>query len=410
MTERAVTNLRRAGISVLACMLLVRSAWGQYGSPYPGTIPPTTWPDASANMGAGIQPFDPYALPPTSLPPSYPPVSYPPPVAPLPNTAPLPTVPPFGDPAPATLAPPPTTQPIAPPPQNNYAAPVNAPTINFGNAVPRRGWVAGYEGAILDPRFSRQTLGPRAGLIPFLGEPPLGQLPDDATRQQVVQGATDYDLGLSSRVWVGYMGQQGFGGRVRWWYLNNNAAGGEATVGDITQRLQTDIRFNVLDFEATQIGVFQTWELEVAGGVRYGMIEEGLHYTLSDSVFGNDRILTGSDTYDFSGIGPTIGLSLRRPLGNWQGVTFIAKTRYSFLFGETNVTTDATAVGGDLFDPTDLDFDETLTAWEISVGAAWTRRLQQGMIITLGGFLEGQVWNPGNLGLFGPTFHVSVSR
>ena len=80
------------------------------------------------------------------------------------------------------------------------------------------------------------------------------------------------------------------------------------------------------------------------------------------------------------------------------------------MFGDLDL---ATSISGDLDIP-DLDLiqvaDSTITSWEIQIGAAWTRILRSGAVLNLGGFLEGQVWNPDSLGFFGPTFRASISR
>jgi hypothetical protein len=223
---------------------------------------------------------------------------------------------------------------------------------------------------------------------------------------RLVTNSTDYDLTFSPRIWAGYMGRQGFGGRVTWWYFDADSKGSSATVDLLRAAMQTRVKYNVFDFEATQLGAFQNWQFEVSGGVRYAETDQSLNVILEEGLDTGSVSIAES----FSGVGPTISVSFKRPLGSWEGLTFIGKSRYSLMFGDIDL---ATFVDGD-FDIPDLDLiqasDTTVTSWEIQIGAAWTRILRSGAVLNLGGFLEGQVWNPDSKGLVGPTFRASISR
>ncbi len=332
---------------------------------------------AAPPAGAPVQ-FDPYSMPATgpTLPPTLPPATLPPGAAPQIS----------GTPYPAQL------------PQQPLLPWMNSPKQPPVGAQPRRGFFGGFEGAVLEPKVGAIRVS--RALTPILLPP------DQAEAFRLVTNSTDYDLTFSPRVWAGYMGRQGFGGRVTWWYFDADSKVSSTTIDALGAAAQTSLRYNVFDFEATQLGAFQNWQVEFSGGVRYARNDQSLNVLLEeDELTGSVRIAER-----FEGVGPTISVQFKRPLGSWEGLTFIGKSRYSLLFGNIDLSTD---ISGD-FDIPDLGIlqvgDSTITSWEIQIGAAWTRILRSGAVLNLGGFLEGQVWNPDSLGFFGPTFRASISR
>ena len=327
--------------------------------------------------GAPVQ-FDPYSMPATgpTLPPTLPPATLPPGAAPQ-N---------IGTPYPAQL------------PQQPTLPWMTSPTQPPVGAQPRRGFFGGFEAAILEPKIGvpRITRAFAPILLP----------PDEEEAFRLITNSTDFDLQFSPRVWAGYMGRQGFGGRVTWWYFDADSEVNTTNIDLLRASAQTRLKYNVFDFEATQLGAFQNWHFEVSGGVRYAQIDQNLNILLERPLESARVNLAES----FEGVGPTISIQFKRPLGSWEGLTFIGKSRYSLLFGDLNL---GTSVTGD-FEIPDLDLlqvgDTTMTSWEIQIGAAWTRILRSGAVLNLGGFLEGQVWNPDSIGFVGPTFRASISR
>lgn len=375
------------GHNLLAVLAVAAISWMTWTASAHAQPPPTiTYPPpntAAPNFtappaGAPVQ-FDPYSMPATG-PPTLPPTL--PPTTTLPGSAPQN----FGTPYPAQL------------PQQPMLPWMTSPTQPPVGAQPRRGFLGGFEAAILEPKVG--VLNISSALAPILLPP------DQEQAFRLVTNSTDYDLTFSPRVWAGYMGRQGFGGRVTWWYFDADSKVSTATVELLTASIQTRLKYNVFDFEATQLGAFQNWQFEVSGGVRYAETDQNLSVLLEE----DEASSTVNISESFSGVGPTVALSFKRPLGSWEGLTFLGKTRYSLIFGNADLTT---SVSGEI-DLPELDLlqvsDTTITSWEIQIGAAWTRILRSGAVLNLGGFLEGQVWNPNSDGLFGPTFRASISR
>jgi hypothetical protein len=255
----------------------------------------------------------------------------------------------------------------------------------------------------------------------------------------------EYDFEFSPRVWGGYQFPGGLGVRARWWHFDGSGSGTPLALGPIPAAgllpapfdsfslagvsFSSSIDLDAIDFELSQEGQFHNWEFEVAGGVRYAEIDFvnslELTLTLIDDTPPNtppdpNRVIPVAiaASSKFEGVGPTINFFARRPLGFWEGLSFVADARFAFLFGDTDVVLTTTAP---------IPFPATTIAtvsnhavqvWELKVGADWTRTLANGAQLHLGAFLEGQVWDwsipavaPGsNLGFFGPTFFVEITR
>jgi hypothetical protein len=186
------------------------------------------------------------------------------------------------------------------------------------------------------------------------------------------------------------------------------------------------LKVNSIDLEGTQDGNFHNWDFQIAGGIRYAKIE----YNMSGMIAGTIEDPIGelpagyedfTDTItaysEFSGVGPTIALSGRRPMMFADGLAFLVGVRLAFLFGDSDVllTTEnafATPI-------TSTSFEENLVqAWEIQVGFEYSRQLQSGARLFGAALLEAQVWewnsplgaSGGDLGFFGPTISFGIAR
>jgi hypothetical protein len=300
------------------------------------------------------------------------------------------------------------------------------------------GFEFGFHGAILEPQIASIS-------SPI---PVVGLFLDTIS--------PDYDFEFSPRVWAGYQFPGGLGFRGRWWHFEGDGSGTPAS-GDLTSApligliagglgfstnydtltvtnftFSSEIELDAIDLEVSQEGQFHNWEFEVAGGVRYARIDfinqAGFDVSLTDTIPPGDPPspplgplpIAFSAISEFEGVGPTINFFARRPLGFWEGLSFVADARFGFLFGDTDVAVNAT------FDDPPVTFgpipiatvsSQAVQVWELRVGADWTRTLANGSQLHLGAFLEGQIWEwnsaiaPGSdLGFFGPTFFVEITH
>jgi len=281
--------------------------------------------------------------------------------------------------------------PIVAPAYPAYAAP-------YQPLQPRGGFYGAFEGAILvaRPGTFTTTIG-----------------------TTVVSLNPDYNLTFSPRVIGGYKWSEGFGLRARYWHYDADGTGTVLDLGGGTTfgNLSSNIKLDVIDAEFTQDGQFSNWEFQVGAGVRLARINYTI--TASDPAFPG---FTASLDSEFQGLGPTIAFYARRPLRGWDGFAFVTDARFSFLFGNTDLTLTVQTPGVPppaplVIGPLNFE-DHAVTVFETRVGAEYSHCLQSGWRLTGGAYFEGQVWGWAppfgitgrDIGFFGPTFQVGLLR
>jgi hypothetical protein len=251
-------------------------------------------------------------------------------------------------------------------------------------------------------------------------EPRLGNF----TISSVVPGvpvtlttAPDHGFEFSPRIILGYEGPEGLGVRGRWWHFSDSQTAPGVISGAIPVAINgvpttTEITTDAVDLELTQDGRFHNWEFLVSGGVRFAQLE-----SLSSAIWGNPANTYFSAQTDFDGVGPTLGFSATRAMRQWEGLTFVMNSRFSFLFGDVQIEQSSNFTGIDQGPITALDVEDVMPTWDLQIGAQWTRRLNCGATFHLGAFFEAQLWDwvsPGlinsDLGFWGPTITIGISR
>jgi|GEM_PF-1201554 len=221
----------------------------------------------------------------------------------------------------------------------------------------------------------------------------------------------EYDEEVSPRFWIGYEAPNGLGFRARYWLYDHGASGTSLPqIADID--LLSSLEAEALDGEFMQTGTFCDWDVEFAGGVRWGRVEEGL--TLTGDI--GDPV-EASLFRDFEGIGPTVALSVRRPVG-CRGLSLVGGARASLLFGDDTFTIRENVIG--LLDNISLDAEDTvLSILELQVGVEWRRALASGSSLFARALFEGQTWElspmllgigDSNIGFVGGSFGVGIDR
>ncbi|MFC1759282.1 Lpg1974 family pore-forming outer membrane protein [Planctomycetota bacterium] len=365
--------------------------------PAQGAIPGPYGPGQYGNPGVAlqqIQPFDPYASTAPSLPPPLSGGSY----------------------APAYPAPPGnlSAPPIAPRPV--------IPPSNYGPGYNQGGAFGGGQSGSLFGGGSYQPFNFNGGGLyggfeaPFL-QPRYGSfaITTDAFGPSTTVATTPkHDLAFSTRFIAGFEGPGGLGFRARWWHFDDETNG----TGAITRSGNTfdattsaQLEADAIDMELTQAGRFHNWEFLVSGGVRYADIGSKIE---SSFVLPPDRFIR--TTSGFTGVGPVLSLGTRRSLRQWEGLTFVFNSRFSFLFGDHDVR-NISDVRGVIERENLASVQDVMPNWELQIGAHWTRRLNSGSTFYLGAFFEAQLWDwisPGqinsDLGFWGPTFAVGISQ
>ena len=363
-----------------AAQSLFQDAWVR-----PAQVGLPAYPNSGVQL-QNIQTFDPYGAP--SLPPPLGAPAYP---APSGNYVPPPINPPnYG----GNYVPPPysNSQPSAGawPFQNTF-------NLNGG------GLYGGFQAAILEPRFGNFTISNS----------------NDFSQAVTLRTAPDHGFSFSPRIIAGFEGREGLGFRVRWWHFGDEQSGfgridlsGPDEVFD-PATVSTEIKADAIDMELTQDGRFHNWEFLVSGGVRYAQLDS---ITVATWNNGAERFFRAET--DFDGVGPSLSFSARRSMRQWEGVTFLVNSRFSFLFGDVQVehlaNLDGTVVRPDI---SVLDVDDVMPVWDLQIGAQWTRRMQSGATFYVGAFFEAELWDwigPGlissDMGFWGPTLAIGISQ
>jgi len=232
-----------------------------------------------------------------------------------------------------------------------------------------------------------------------------------------------YDVSVSPRLWLGYQGDSGLGVRTRWWHFEQASqeqgvafpavkpglltGGNSVTIGLLTANqigdgdpihavAQYHLHLDVWDFEATDEVTAGRWSLLFAGGVRYAYLSQGQNANLTGDLGGVTSPTTqvGFVGHNFSGVGPTVALDARRPLGD-SGFALFGGLRGAVLFGRdrvnefgsstdlmTNVTTNSSSLNSEL---------GVVPVLEYEIGIEWARTVGRYRFFFRPAF-AGEVW------------------
>lgn len=274
-------------------------------------------------------------------------------------------------------------------PQSAIAAPAGVPPqelapveiyVPYGGAasVDQPGFIAGAGFYLLQPYFQNNP-----AYTVFVEHTVDTTLDPTNPNTHTIGEAADrvnvsHHMAVAPLVWLGYMGESGFGGRARWWsfregtsqtvnlapfagtfrigmndghpvivssgdlYTITSAAplglmafgdtlgiqhGAEATSFNVSTKLAV----NVGDLEVFQGFRASACSFLLAGGLRLVRIEQT--YNAFDAESGGPAELRSLlSSYNFTGAGPTLALEVRRPLGD-SGLSLFSLARGSLVFG-----------------------------------------------------------------------------
>ncbi len=146
-------------------------------------------------------------------------------------------------------------------------------------------------------------------------------------------------------LWLGYIGECGFGGRGRYWYFREGTnvtlpprftAETAAPLGlplivapGQTLNVTTKLEIQVADIEALQSFRSCNWDFLISGGVRLARIAQAYNAFIAR---GDGSVATLLSDHSFDGVGPVLAAEIRRPLGA-TGLFLYGSPRGSLLFG-----------------------------------------------------------------------------
>lgn len=192
------------------------------------------------------------------------------------------------------------------------------------------------------------------------------------------------------RYWIGYEMADGLGLRGRYFHWSDD---------QLYNGFVREQSFQTFDLESTlDLDVF-SFDLTGFAGMRHGRIQ------LDGSDFGGI-----SDTYNFDGLGLTVGMEGRRRL--YRSISLVGGFRYSVLYGENS------------FDNSPGFLDNTfLDIAELKLGAEWSKTLGSGRRLFAAISWEQQVYGTdsympsnidpetlGDVSLAGPVFSIGWDR
>ena len=218
-----------------------------------------------------------------------------------------------------------------------------------------------------------------------------------------------YNPEISPRIWISKEGYTGFSLRARYWTFDSSADAETASVsGSITQvtslptgtstgglTLQAageSLNANsfteayTVDFELGQRINFECWQMKAGGGFRHAAVEHGY----DAKAYNSEETLVGSSNVRnrFDGVGPTIFLEAKRPLG-FGNLALFGNARYSIMLGSFKTReTDTISVT----DTYASDVDSTVRIGEIQLGLEWQKYFACGNRLYFTAAWELQSW------------------
>jgi hypothetical protein len=244
--------------------------------------------------------------------------------------------------------------------------------------------------------------------------------PGGTTRTVTDRVNINQHMEVAPQLWLGYLSDSGFGGRVRWWYFREGTnqgisipagpAGGDTyltSAGPLgfsafadndskpaSLAVTTKLQIQVWDIEAMNSYQASRWNLLVAGGVRITQIDQRYNaYAVGDSGGGTGAIAAAVlSGHNFYGAGPTIALEARRALG-CSGLSLYSMARGAVLYGSgKQQANDIFASGGSVFVDSSRDRrSPVLPVGELELGLEYGRNI--GSAHAFGQFaLVGQQW------------------
>lgn len=237
-----------------------------------------------------------------------------------------------------------------------------------------------------------------------------------------------YDFEISPRVWLGYVGDEGLGVRVRYWGYDQTSTittdgGGHVPVlitginfsnldnGDpLSDRLQA----YTLDGDVTQAMCLGSWQLNFGGGIRGISKRQETGFTIGA---GLPTTAIASIKSEFDGVGPTLFLETKRPIG-CSGLALLGNVRGSCVFGDRTTTEELTYLGTTPDRRYERHQTDSMGIGEIQLGIEWSRCLSIGGHLAVQGLWEGQLWTGAggpwgqadDMGLMGFTLGVGITR
>jgi len=202
-----------------------------------------------------------------------------------------------------------------------------------GDACCAGRWVGGVGLYLLQPGFENN--------LAFGLQQTVGAAPGTRTDTRV---DVSHRMEIAPLLWLGYLGENGWGGRARWWYFRvgtsqfapDDDAGtvivsaaplGLGLTSGAGMNVTTKLELQVADLEAMQSFRCGRWDFLFAGGIRLARVNQAYNAYIDQTA--QNTLLSG---HSFQGVGPTIALESRRSVGA-SGLVLFGSARGAVVFG-----------------------------------------------------------------------------
>lgn len=217
----------------------------------------------------------------------------------------------------------------------------------------------------------------------------------------------DYTTQFVPQFTLGMVGANDYGFRVGWWGFAARTSE-FATVpnpGNIVSAaplgLQifsgapgalaatSKLRFNVWDFEATELLESCNWYFLLTGGIRYAHISQDYSAILLDGTGAPLQAVAAG--HNFNGAGPTVSLTGKRAIGSSRLYVF-GSSRASVLFGGAKQSASG-VLGGTGINEANVyaSSDAVIPEAEVEIGVGWHRTVGRARLFAQAGLI-GEVW------------------
>jgi len=212
----------------------------------------------------------------------------------------------------------------------------------------------------------------------------------------------EYGYLASPRVWLGYEFGGGAGIRATYW-------GYDQSIQSQAFPVLTGLEATTVDLELTQQLSLCSWDVQFSGGARYGRIAGQLGVDVGVPIFGSR---------EFEGVGGTLGVRVRRPVGS-RGFAVIGGARGSLVYGTSDASLDLSQTQLPFQQVTITKDQSMLEIYELRMGGEWSRDLSNGARFYTQIAYEAQAWNVAPIipiletpltGFSGVTFTVGLAR
>ncbi|MBY0527137.1 MAG: hypothetical protein K2R98_27325 [Gemmataceae bacterium] len=245
-----------------------------------------------------------------------------------------------------------------------------------------------------------------------------------------------HQMDVAPQLWLGYIGDDGLGARIRWWYFRQGTeqtqsfaaatpgtevfivsapAQGFSAFTDndtpATMTVTSKLELQVWDVEAIQDVQLGCWNLLATGGLRLAHLNQRYNAFVNGNsgTSANPIQATVLSGHSFSGLGPVVALESRRPIGN-SGLSLYGLIRGAVLFGSAkqNATDIFTGFGATEVNTGSDHRDRVLPVGELELGVEYGQAMGSSRVFGQVALVGQQWWGAGSASRGDPIYSLGA--